>query len=39
MGNASASQVNVRSFKVTDTLDTAYQYLFLFVADRQIYEQ
>ena len=32
MGNASASQVNVRSFKVIDPLDTAYQYLFLLVA-------
>ena len=28
MGNASASQVNVRSFKVIDPLATAYQYLF-----------
>ena len=32
MGNASASQVNVRSFKVIDPLDTVYQYLFLLVA-------
>ena len=32
MGNASASQVNVRSFKVIDPLDTAHQYLFLLVA-------
>ena len=31
MGNASAPQVNVRSFKVTDPLDTAYQYLFMLV--------
>ena len=32
MGNTSASQVNVRSFKVIDPLDTVYQYLFLLVA-------
>jgi len=36
MGNASAFQVNVRSFKVIDPWDTAYQ-LFLLVADRCIW--
>ena len=36
MGNASASQVNVRLFKVIDPRDTAHQLLFLVVADSLI---